>query len=64
MYINPGAFALQQVVAADHPALGADRALGPETGFHEGMGGFFVVEVRGGEDGHVWLPEVKPFSPL
>ena len=45
------ALALHLVAVPDNPALGADRALRPELGFHELVGGCFIVEVWGGEDG-------------
>ena len=48
---NPGALALHLHAVADHTALRAGRAMGPDAGFHIGIGGFFVVEVRGGKAG-------------
>ncbi len=52
-----GGLALELHAIPDHPALGADGlAVRPEAGFYEVIGGGFVVEVRGGEDGHLATP--------
>ena len=47
----PGGLALHLRAVADHAALRAGRAMGPDAGFHVRIGGFFVVEVWGGKTG-------------
>lgn len=55
----PGALALQRATAADNPAMRTDSPLAPDMRLYEGVGRFFAVVLRLGQDGHrlsPWIP--------
>jgi len=49
---DPGAIACQLADAVKAPAMGANRALGPQPCLDIGIGGFFVMELGSGDDGN------------
>lgn len=57
-----GRFAAHALVALHAAAVGADRAMRPDTGLYELVGGFFIMKMGLGKDGfaHDWLLKVKP----
>ena len=49
---DPGGCAFQFVYPPETAAMRANGAFRPDAGFHVGVGGFLVVEVRGAENRH------------
>ena len=58
---DPGALALHLAILLHPATVRAYRTARPDAGFHEGVGGFLVVEVRGGKDGFVHGAPLVPF---
>lgn len=59
---NAGRFAAHQLVAIHAATVRAYRAMWPDTGLYELVGGFFVMKMGLGKNGfaHDWLLKVKP----
>jgi hypothetical protein len=54
------ALALHLAILLNTPTVRADRSTRPDAGFHEGVRGLLVVEVRGRKDGvHVFFCKHK-----
>ena len=47
---NPGALAVHFANALFAPAMRANRTIGPYSGLNKGIGGFFIVKMRGRND--------------